>query len=175
MIHTTQKNYMQDNPEDFISEMTEDFKLFDNVNKSIILLELINWWIKGDANVWIQRKDGKSVIVSLIQRHTVSQLWISQIANQTTTTTNIARIANNKWKWKFFEEKIIFLEKRWLPSLQRDSRVVEDPWVQPHWVWGTSPSLFFYKTIRSDILSVESRWIAEVYVNHIGKVSIYSC
>ena len=37
---------MQDNPEDFISEMTEDFKLFDNVNKSIILLELINWWIK---------------------------------------------------------------------------------------------------------------------------------
>ena len=111
MIHTTQKNYMQDIPEDFISEMTEAFKLFDNVNKSIILLELINWWIKGDANVWIQRKDGKSVIVSLIQRHTVSQLWISQIANQTTTTTNIARIANNKWKWQIFEEKNYLLRK----------------------------------------------------------------
>ena len=42
MIDTTQKNYMQDIPEDFISEMKEAFKLFDNVNKSIILLELIN-------------------------------------------------------------------------------------------------------------------------------------
>ena len=39
-----QKNYMQDIPEDFISEMKEAFKLFDKVTicKSTKILELVN-------------------------------------------------------------------------------------------------------------------------------------
>ena len=67
-----QMNYMQDIPEDFISEMKEVFKLFDKVKfiyKSMILLKLENN-VTSDENVQ-GKGDGE---VSSIKNDTVNQL-----------------------------------------------------------------------------------------------------